>query len=214
VKYAGWYLAVRVSGSTVSSAIVPSVTESWIRADGHGRVIRRRAKANGARVTETNDGPIFEDFSLPAGVGRAYPLLRLSTDPAVVARQLNVGDPPKWREPVENFIWLLNLNLEQPVPPNVESTILRVLASSPGLINSGTVVDRSGRPGVAVSLDSAGPGPSTRYTLIFSPSTGSLLGEEETLIGDPRKLPVRRGAVLDYTVFLTSGYVNRVPNHG
>jgi hypothetical protein len=218
VKYAGWYLAVRVSGSTVSSAIVPSVTESWIRADGHGRVIRRRAKADGARVTATNDGPIFEDFSLPAGVGRAYPLLRLSTDPAVVARQLNAGDPPKWREPAERFDWLTNLNLEQPVPPDVESTILRVLATSPGLINSGTVVDRVGRPGVAVSLDSGHPpdvpGVLERYTLILSPSTGRLLGEEETLIGNPRKLPVRRGAVLDYTVFLTSGYVNRVPNHG
>jgi hypothetical protein len=101
--------------------------------------------------------------------------------------------------------------MEQPVPPNVESTILRVLASSPGLINSGSVVDRAGRPGIAVSLDSAFTGVRMRWTLIFSPSTGSLLGEEETLIGNPRKLPVRRGAVLDYTVFLSSSYVDSGP---
>jgi hypothetical protein len=105
--------------------------------------------------------------------------------------------------------------MEQPVPSNVESTILRVLATSPGLINSGTVVDRAGRPGVAVSLDSRNPpgvsGPRMRYTLIFSPSTGSLLGEEETLIGNPGKLDVPRGAVLDYTVFLSSSYVDSSP---
>ena len=101
VKSAGWYLTVRVAGATVTSTIVPSVTESWTRPDGHGRVIRRKAKANGARVTETNGGPVFEDFTVPSGVGRAYPLLRLSTDPAVVARQLNAGNPPKRTEPAE-----------------------------------------------------------------------------------------------------------------
>jgi hypothetical protein len=50
-----------------------------------------------------------------------------------------------------------------------------------------------------------------RYTLIFSPRTGSLLGEEETVIGNPGKLDVHRGAVLDYTVFLTSSYVDSGP---
>ena len=214
VKYAGWYLDVRVSGATATSTFPPPlVSEAWTRPDGYGRVIRRRA-TGGLRVTGSTRGPIVEDFTIPSGVGRAYPLLRLSTDPTVVARQLNAGDPPKRTEPVENFIWLTNLNMEQPVPPNVESTILRVLASSPGLINSGSVVDRAGRPGIAVSLDSAFTGVRMLGTLIFSPSTGSLLGEEETLIGNPGKLDVHRGAVLDYTVFLTSSYVDSVPTGG
>ena len=215
VKYAGWYLDVRVAGATATSTFPPpTVTEAWTRPDGYGRVIRRRA-AGGLRVTGSTRGPIVEDFTIPSGVGRPFPLLRLSTDPTVVARQLNAGDPPKWREPVWRFILLSNLSMEQQVPPNVESTILRVLARSSGLINSGTVVDRAGRPGVAVSLDSRNPpgvsGPRERDTLIFSPRTGRLLGEEETLIGNPMKLPVRRGAVLDYTVFLSSNYVERVP---
>ena len=215
VKYAGWYLAVRVSGATSSATLLPpSVSQSWIRPDGHGRVIRRSAKADGTRLTETSGGPIIEHFPLPDG-GRAYPLLHLSTDPAVVRRQLDAGDPPTWREPLVRFDLFTNLVQQQPVPANVEATILRVLATSPGLINSGTVVDRAGRPGVAVSLDSRNPpgvsGPRERDTLIFSPRTGRLLGEEETLIGNPMKLPVRRGAVLDYTVFLSSNYVERVP---
>jgi hypothetical protein len=215
VKYAGWYLDVRVSGATATSTFPPPVvSEAWTRPDGYGRVIRRRA-TGGPRVTGSTRGPIVEDFTVPSGVGHAYPLLHLSTDPTVVARQLNAGDPPKWREPAWRFDLLTNLNMEQPVPSNVESTILRVLATSPGLINSGAVVDRAGRPGVAVSLDSRNPpgvsGPRERYTLIFSPSTGRLLGEEDTLIGNPGKLDVRRGAVLDYTVYLSSRYVDSGP---
>lgn len=211
VKSAGWYLDIRVSGRTVTSWVVPTVTESWTRADGHGRVIRRRASSAGTRVTETNDGPILEDFTIPAGVGHAIPLLRLSPNPAVVARQLQAGQPPKRVQPVWPFLWLTNLNLQQPVPANVESTILRILAGRPGLINSGTVTDRTGRPGIAISLDSAYSGLRKRYTLIFNPHTAGLLGEEETLIGNPRHLDVRRGAILDYTVFLTSRYVHSAP---
>ena len=216
VKYVGWYLDVRVSGATATSTFAPPiVSEAWTRPDGYGRVIRRRA-TGGLRVTGSTRGPIVEDFTIPSKGGHAFPLLRLSTDPTVVARQLNAGDPPNWREPLVRFDLLYELKLEQPVPSNVESTILRVLATSPGLINSGTVVDRAGRPGVAVSLDSRDPpgvsgSPRMRYTLIFSPSTGSLLGEEETVIANPGKLDVHRGAVVEYTVYLSSSYVDSGP---
>jgi hypothetical protein len=207
-KSAGWYLNIRVDGAASSSTIVATVTESWTRADGWARILKTRASTDGSRVTEPTGRPVVvDDFTVPAGGAHPDPLLHLSADPTVVAHQLNAGDPPKQTEPVENFLWLTDLSLRQPVPSNVESTILRVLARSPGLINSGTVVDRVGRPGVAVSLESAFSGLLTRYTLIFDPSTGGLLGEEETLIGKPRKLDVRTGAVLSYTDFLSSRYV-------
>lgn len=99
------------------------------------------------------------------------------------------------------------LALLQPVPPRAESAILRVLARSPGLIDSGEVTDRAGRRGVAVSLDSAYTGLPTRYTLIFDPGTGGLLGEEESLLGNPGRLGVGPTAVIAYTAFLSSGYV-------
>jgi hypothetical protein len=210
-KSAGWYLNIRVDGAASSSTIVATVTESWTRADGWARILKIRASTDGSRVTEPTGRPVVvDDFTVPAGGRFPDPLLRLSADPTVVAQQLKAGDPPKQTEPVENFLWLTDLSLRQPVPSNVESAILRVLARSPGLINSGTVVDRAGRPGVAVSLESAFGGLLTRYTLIFDPSTGGLLGEEETLIGNPGKLDVRRGAVLSYTAFLSSTYVDNV----
>jgi hypothetical protein len=209
VKSAGWYLDIRVDGATSHSTIVATISESWTRADGWARILRTRASTDGSRVTEPTGHPVVvDDFTVPAGGAHPDPLLHLSADPTVIAHQLNAGDPPKRTEPVENFLWLTDLTLRQPVPSNVESTILRVLASSPGLINSGTVVDRVGRSGVAVSLDSAFGGLLTRYTFIFNPSTGGLLGEEETLMGNPGKLDVRSHAVIAYTDFLSSAYVD------
>jgi hypothetical protein len=72
------------------------------------------------------------------------------------------------------------------------------------LVNRGSVIDRAGRPGVAVTLDSSYSGLLTRYTWIFDPHTGALLGNEEMLI-DPGKLHVRSGSVIAYTTFLASG---------
>lgn len=95
----------------------------------------------------------------------------------------------------------------QPIRPLVEAAILRLLARIPGLIDSGTVSDRDGRAGVAVSLDSGYTGHMIRYTLIFGQGTGELLDAEQTLTGDPGKLDVPEGSILAYTTFLASGYV-------
>jgi hypothetical protein len=90
----------------------------------------------------------------------------------------------------------------------VQAAILRLLARIGGLINTGSVVDRDGRPGVAVSLDSAFTGVMTGYTLIFDQQTGDLLDAEQTLIGKPRKdLDVQADSIIAYTTFLASGYV-------
>jgi hypothetical protein len=204
VKTAGWYLGTRVAGGNASSAIVPSVTESWTAADGSGRVLRRTASAPaGTRLLGASTGPTIDDFRLHPGQ-RMFPHA-LSTNPRVLARQLDVGHPTRIG-PVERFVAVNDLALEQPIPPKLEAAILRVLAESPGLINSGSVTDRAGRVGIAVSLDYAYSGGLTRYTLIFD-SVGKLLGEEETLISGAVKLNVRRPAVISYTAFLSSGQV-------
>jgi hypothetical protein len=90
----------------------------------------------------------------------------------------------------------------------VEAVILGVLARIPGVTNSGAVVDRDGRVGVAVSLDSDASGESVRYTLVFAPATGALLEADQTLSGDAQAPDVRQGAVIAYTTFLAAGYVD------
>jgi hypothetical protein len=201
VRTAGWYLVTEVSGNQANSKVVASVRESWLAANGFDRWITRRVPGDRSRISATALGP-----QIGRGAGSGPPRLRLSTVPAAIARQLDLGHPRRIG-PVERFVSLTDLALDQPIPPRAQSAILRVLARSPGVIDSGEVTDRAGRLGVAVSLDSAYSGLPTRYTLIFNPDTGSLLGEEETLLGNAGKLNVRAKSVIAYTAFLASDYV-------
>jgi hypothetical protein len=203
MRTAGWYLVTQVSGSQATSEVDASMRESWIAANGSGRWITRRVPGDGSHVSATALGP-----QIGMGATSGGPRwLRLSTVPAVIARQLDIGHR-RSIGPVERFVSLTDLALNQPIPLRAQSAILRVLARSPGLIDTGEVTDRAGRPGVAVSLDSAYSGLPTRYTLIFDPNTGDLLGEEETLLGNPGQLNVRPKSVIAYTAFLASDYVS------
>lgn len=192
----GWYLNSRIDGRLTTSTVVPTTTQSWLAPDGSGRVRTIADEPSGSRYVISDLRP-----------GSGHPLLPLTNDEAVLASELAQGHPSS-DGPVERFVALSDLATQQPIPGDVESVILRLLASTPGLINTGTVIDRAGRPGVAVSIDSAYSGLLTRYTWIFASDTGMLLDEEATLIGEAGKLNVRAGSVISYTTFLESGWTS------
>jgi hypothetical protein len=194
-KTRGWYLDSRIDGKLVTSTVVPTTTESWAAPNGSGRMRTTLDKPGSAPT-------VIDDFN-PGGND---PLLRLTTDKTALARELAQGHP-RSDGPVERFVALTDLASRQPIPGSVEAVILRQLAITPGLVYRGTVTDRAGRSGVAVSIDSAYSGGPERYTWIFSPRTGALLDEEERLIGSAGKLNVRRGSVISYTIYLASGWV-------
>jgi hypothetical protein len=75
---------------------------------------------------------------------------------------------------------------------------------------AGTVIDRAGRAGIAVALDSAYSGLATHYVLIIDPRTGQLLADEATLTTSAGKLNVRIPAVVDYEVFLSADYTGHI----
>jgi hypothetical protein len=193
-KTMGWYLGTRVDGQATTSVVVPSTTQSWAAPNGRTHVHRVTWRPDGSRYVD--------DFT----VGKGPVPVQLSTNEAVLERQLAVGHPFS-NGPVEKFTALTDLAHLQPISPGAESAILRFLARIPGLINRGSVIDRAGRPGVAVALDSRYSGLLTRYTWIFDPHTGALLGDEQMLI-DPGKLHVRRGSIIEYTTFLVSGWMS------
>jgi hypothetical protein len=194
VKRETWRLARQVAGQSVSPRVTPSLTESWLKPDGSGRVLATTSTGRGSR---TDDETIQAVTALP----------RLSTDEAVLARRLARGDLGS-DVPAGQLVAITDLADGQPISPPTQAAILRLLARTAGLVNSGTVIDRDGRPGVAVSLDSAYTGVMIGYTLIFDEQTGNLLEAEQTLIGNPSKnLDVQTGAILAYTTFLASGYV-------
>lgn len=205
IEMAGWGLATQVRGDRTSSTITSGFSESWLAPNGSGWLVSRKLLNSDTPLRGIQSSPVVAHMELPAGM----PLLRLSTDPAILARQLATGHPAE-NGPAERFIALTDLAGREPIPFPVEAVILRDLADIPGLMNSGTVIDRAGRSGVAVSLDSAYSGALTRYTLIFAPRTGRLLGQEQTLIGDSKGLNVRPGSVISYTTFLAAGYVANV----
>ncbi|HEX3874107.1 MAG TPA: CU044_5270 family protein [Solirubrobacteraceae bacterium] len=200
VETRGWYLDTRVGGGTAGSALVPQVTQTWRASNGSGRVVTRTAGFldQGARV----DDQVFG----PGGLVATWGSMRLSTDPRRLAGQLAIGHPLA-DGPAERFVAVADLAREGPRPPAVQAAVLRVLAEESGLVDRGGVIDRAGRRGVAVSVDSSYSGKPTRYTLIFSPVTGGLLGSEAMLLGDAGRLHVRVPAIVDYTTILASANV-------
>lgn len=113
------------------------------------------------------------------------------------------GWAPGWE-----FADFVTLTRSRPIPGAAEAVLLRRLAAVPGLVNDGTTIDRAGRPGSAVSLESGYSGEPITYTLIFNPANGALLESDETLGGPPHRLNALKGSVVDYTTFLSSGYVS------
>lgn len=189
VRRQWWQLPARRRGLPPSK-VVSTVTESWTAPDGAGRVLTSAASSAMKATT----------------IAAGHPLPRLSTRPAILASRFGFGYPSS-SSPAREFVSLADLAGGQPLTGAVEAAILRLLARIPGVLDSGSVTDRDGRPGVAVSLPSEYTGTEILYTLIFAPATGRLLEADETLTGDPGALDVPQGSVISYTTFLASGYV-------
>jgi hypothetical protein len=193
VRRQGWKLARRERGESPPAHVVTTVTESWTAAGGAGRSVTTATGPKGATVADT-------------AVAGGHPLPALAANEAALARTLGLGYPgpvPSARQ----FVAFTDVADRQPIAGPVEAVMLKLLALTPGAINSGTVTDRGGRRGVAVSVESGYTGAEILYTLIFDPTTGQLLESDQTLSGDPGDLDVPQGSVLAYTTFLTSGHV-------
>jgi hypothetical protein len=80
---------------------------------------------------------------------------------------------------------------------------LQVLADTDGVDYRGMVVDRSGRRGVAVSVDSDGG--ATRDVAVFDPGAGRLLSYERVELVGAATSPSRSPALVAYVLYLNSG---------
>jgi hypothetical protein len=87
--------------------------------------------------------------------------------------------------------------------PAQRAAALQVLADTDGIDYRGTVVDRSGRSGVAVSVDSDGG--TTRDVAIFDPGAGRLLSYERVALVGAATSPSRSPALVAYVLYLSSG---------
>jgi hypothetical protein len=87
--------------------------------------------------------------------------------------------------------------------PAQRAAALQVLADTEGVDYRGTVVDRSGRSGVAISVDSDGG--STRDVAVFDPGAGRLLSYERVELVGAATSPSRSPALVAYVLYLNSG---------
>lgn len=194
VKTRGWYYDVAVGlNGAVTGQLDPTFREQWIAADGSGR------------VEETRSGRRSLHNNLPAGGLRgpqAWP-----TDPTALRAKLALSHPSSGTS--EWFTAMGDVWDVQSVSPRLQAGLLHILADQPTLTNAGTLTDRIGRTGVAVSTESRNSGLNTRYTLIFDAKTGMLLDFEQVLL-EAGKLPLKVPATSSYTVWITTGHVNTI----
>ncbi len=196
VRTEGWYLdtAQDTAGHIWRSQVDATRREQWIDAAGSGRIEGTR------RGVRTDSSRLYG----PGQLGGPPPL---PNDPAAVRAEL-----ARRSHGYGTFEWLVAVHdvwLAQVVSPRVQSAMLQALAGLHGLSVKGSVTDRAGRPGVAVTATSALTGTRETYTIIFNPHTGAVLDYEEVTL-DAGDFRVRPPATIDYTVWLRSGHVSSV----
>jgi len=207
------------TGSDASSlpAGMPNVLEQWIGPDGSQRVVSHTdlpAPAAGLKAWLDAGLPLaggrVETHTAPAS-DKKFPA-DLSTDPATLQKQLldaevgteRAGAPP---EADELIAAVKDLRASYPMTPALQAAVLQMLADRPELISLGTATDRLGRTVQAIALDSTDSGLPTRHVLLFDPSDGELLGEEDMLTKSAGSLGVAIPSVISYAIYVRDGHV-------
>ncbi|WP_199791216.1 CU044_5270 family protein [Streptomyces sp. Amel2xE9] len=202
-----WALSTRIDNIQVTSAVIPEHRETWEKPDGS------------ARWKASTLPPVFQSgrqrevWEKAGSVGKEPQRSSGSSGPVAVS----AVEPPTTVEGMRT--WLANGQnmgaglLFEVVPerfqdhvlsPAQRAALLRVLASTKGVVYAGTVKDRAGRSGEAFSLTDRFGGLPNKRTLVFDPATGDLRAYEEQLQDDPGRLNVRPYSVIEYTTFLTA----------
>lgn len=214
LRTASWYLHTAVSGGRASSQIVPRITETWIGPDGAVTVATSTGAAQEAdgpgsgpdaaalaALPDHGDAEIVRYTPGEYGTGPA----ELPSDPAALRASLlgneQVPDAPELLDAVAGIL------RSRPLTPPELSTLWAALALQPDLVSYGEVVDRAGRIGTAIGIETAASGLPIRELLLLDPSTGRPLGAEEVLTIDPGALNVRVPAVIGYEVHLAADRV-------
>jgi len=125
-----------------------------------------------------------------------------STDAPLLAFQL--ADRRPLREGPRGVLRAVaDLYRSHHLDPAQRAAALQVLADTDGVDYRGAVVDRSGRSGIAVSVDSDNG--ATRDVAIFDPGGGGLLSYERVELVGAATSPSRSPALVAYVLYLNSG---------
>ncbi|WP_311208459.1 MULTISPECIES: CU044_5270 family protein [unclassified Aeromicrobium] len=213
-----WFSDQDDSGNSV---ITPRVTQTWLEPDGSlltTDTVGRQLTSDGRGIP--TDAPTYSTSpstdQLPAGTVDAAFVERLSTEPDALKSQLlsRADCPDSARPSAQRSLCLYDelrvLFSTYVVPPDVAGAAWEALRGEVGFTTLGSVEDRAGRNGVAISLVSD-VRPEYRFILIGSPETGQLLGTEEILIKPDPNLDVEAPSVISFTAITTATRVEKAP---
>ena len=203
VQVAQWSLDFSSGESGTTAAILPQVISVWRAADGSGK--RATVTLGPSDLDELPDAPTLLAVATrrtPTAETYAAGQLAFSlTEPTPGnLAQVLYGHQPLEDPAVSTARGIADLYRWAAVDRDVRVAALRLLARTDKVLLRGTVTDRLGREGIAVSVDSQDHG--TRDLLIFDQHTGWLLAYESIFLRKPEKLPVQVPAVFSYVLYL------------
>ncbi len=173
--------------------------EHWLAADGSGRSIGVTAR------TPADENPLTDDtFAVGESLVDPAPL---DKDPEILAARLD-HIQPFTAGPQSVLRALADISQWQAPGRNVRAAVLTVLGDTDGLTYHGTVTDRAGRRGAAISAVSDNGG--TRELIIIDPRTGILLAHEQAAMREPGALGITAPTVLSYTLYVAHAHTATV----
>jgi hypothetical protein len=217
-------------------ALVPVNREIWIKADGSGRIVESRGEpiwfgpadraawqAEGSpdlrgQPSDTRFGrtpPGVDPWVPQAGPGSLYyqNVDALRTDLGVLRHMIDERAAANGgATDYERFTIVGDLLRETVAAPKVRAALYRVAAGLNGVELVGSMTDRAGRTGTAVSMtnDQSSRGLEQRV-LIFDPQTSSLLAEEDVLLHKVDWLDAEPPLIIGYNTYLVSDLVPTIP---
>ncbi|MEV4481874.1 CU044_5270 family protein [Micromonospora coxensis] len=209
VQVGQWSLNMASGKGGTAVAVVPQVVSTWRAPDGSGKIatvdldsfaIDQRPDAATVIAAASHRAATVENY--PVGELAAVVAEPLPRDVTALERAL-YAHQPRANGPKSAVRAVADLYRTNTVDRDVRVAVLQFLARTDAVLLRGTVTDRLGREGLAVSVDSDGGG--TRDLLVFDRHTGWLLAYESMYLRPPEKLPVRTPAVFSYVLYLDHG---------
>jgi len=131
---------------------------------------------------------------------------RLPTNP-IELRSAITREPRGQRSPAEEDFSTITRLLRTPeAAVELCRALCQIMRELPGIVELGTVLDREGRPGLALAADLG----DYLHELVFDADTGRLLGEQETL-QNPEFDYAPPGTVTGWAVYLREERVAALP---
>lgn len=207
LRQIAWYGDVTVGADQIGRTNLRlERSEGWYAEDGTVTTITA-VYPPGTTSPDPNLRPKVERWDAQPGEFHMYFPGQPSPDPNQLLTQLGSIQPPEVG-PQRMMRAIANVAGQYHLPCPVRAAMLHILADAP-IIWRGPVTDRTGRPGVAISID--GRDGVERDTLTIDPATGSLLAYHELILRNPGKLAGPFPQDRAYTAFVHNGRADTIP---